>query len=189
MPKATAWLEVKKGEIMERYGDAKNFATIFNPSMQVVCAMNIERALRGDAPTIKQLIHAYQVSQIEVWLMAQLHDLNDYAGVKTKMDSMQMKNLAHMLITKALYLKASEILLFFHKLKGGDFGVFYGTVDPQKVGENMNEFMKWRSVQLDRIIYIETQQELERKRAEWKKNAITREEFDRRQAEKNKKRK
>lgn len=177
---AWGWLAVKKNQILQRYGDANSFAVAFNPSVQIKCAMNIERSLTGDAPTIRQLLYTYQMEHLEVWVRAQLIDLNEYAGVKTKMETAQMRELANMIIVKSEYLKASEILLFFHKLKAGDFGGFYGTVDPQKVGEYLGAFKVWRSQELDKVNSKLVQEQQERNRAEWQKTAISREEYKRR---------
>ena len=172
------WLEEKKTQIVATYGDAHSFALQFNPSVQTKCAMNIERALTGDAPTIRQLLHTYSMQALQVWLMAQIEDLNNYAGVKSKMATAQMKELASMIIIKTGYLKAPEILLFFYKLKAGDFGGFYGTVDPQKVGEYLNDFKHWRNQELDKVHHKQKQEERERARKEWQQKAITRQEYD-----------
>ena len=180
LQEAWGWLAVKKNEIVERYGDAHSFALAFNPSVQIRCAMNIERSLMGDAPTIRQLVYTYQVEHLQVWIMAHLEDLNDYAGVKNKLSTAQMKALASIIIQKSEYLKASEILLFFFKIKAGDFGGFFGTIDPQKVGEYLNDFKKWRSLELDKVNNRKAQEEKERKRKEWKRTGITREEYERR---------
>ena len=174
----SGWLAVKKNEILLRYGDAHSFALAFNPSVQMKCAMNIERSLTGDAPTIRQLQYAYEMEYLQVWVMAHLEDLNEYVGVKNKMATAQMKELASMIIVKCDYLKASELLLFFHKLKAGDFGGFYGVVDPQKVGESLTIFKNWRSMELDKVNNKIQQEELERKRKEWKRTGITREEYE-----------
>ena len=144
--------------------------------------MNVERTLTGDAPTIRQLLHTYQMEHLEVWVRAQLIDLNEYVGVKNKMETAQMKDLARTIILKSEYLKASEVLLFFHKLKAGDFGGFYGAVDPQKVGEYLNDFINWRSQELDKVNNKKAQEEKERKRNEWKRTGITRQEYDKRRA-------
>ena len=142
--------------------------------------MNVERSLTGDAPTIRQLLYSYQIEQLQVWMMAQLLDLNEYVGVKNKMETAQMKALANVLIVESYYLKASEMLLFFYKLKAGDFGGFYGAVDPQKVGECLIAFKKWRSLELDKINNKIAQEDRERKRKKWRKTGITREEYERR---------
>lgn len=169
---------VKKNEILLRYGDAHNFALAFNPSVQIKCALNVEKSLTGNAPTIRQLLFTYQLEHLQIWMMAQLEDLNEYAGVKSKMSMAQMKELASMIIVKSKYMKASEILLFFYKLKSGDFGGFYGAVDPHKVGEYFNVFMQWRSQELDKINIKQAQEQLQRKREEWKTTGMTREEYN-----------
>lgn len=142
--------------------------------------MNVERSLTGDAPTVRQLLHTYQMEQVQIWIRAQLLDLNEYVGVKSKMETAQMRALANVLIVESNYLKASEILLFFHKLKAGDFGSFFGTVDPQRIGECLNAFKKWRSNELDKMYNKYAQEQLERKRKEWRKTGITREEYNKR---------
>ena len=178
MPEVSGWLVEKKNEILSNYGDAHNFALVFNPSVQIMCAMNIERSLMGNAPTIRQLLYTYQLEHVQIWMMAHLEDLNEYAGVKNKIATNHIKELASMIIVKSSFLKASEILLFFHKLKAGDFGGFYGTVDPQKVGEYLNVFMQWRSLELDKITIKQAQEQRERKREEWKMKGMTREEYE-----------
>ena len=140
--------------------------------------MNVERSLMGNAPTVRQLLYTYQMEQVQIWMRAQLHDMNEYVGVKNKMETEQMKALANVLIVESYYLKASEILLFFYKLKAGDFGGFYGAVDPQKVGECLIAFKKWRSVELDKMNNENAQKQLEQKRKEWRKTGITREEYN-----------
>ena len=184
MPEASGWLAVKKNEILSNYGDAHNFALVFNPSVQIMCAMNIERSLMGNAPTIRQLLHTYQLEHVQIWVMAHLEDLNEYAGVKNKMATNHIKELASMIIVKSSFLKASEILLFFHKLKAGDFGGFYGTVDPLKVGESLNDFLDWRRLELDKVNNKTAQDKRERNHKEWNETAITREEYLARRGEK-----
>ncbi len=175
---ASGWLVSKKNEIMQRYGDAHSFALTFNPSVQIKCAMSIERSLTGDAPTVRQLLYTYQMEHLQVWVMAHIEDLNEYVGVKNKMATAQMKELASMIIVKSEYLKVSEILLFFHKLKAGDFGGFFGTVDPQKVGEYLNAFKVWRSQVLDKLHTKQAQEERERKLKEWERTGMSREEYE-----------
>ena len=177
MPEVSGWLVEKKNEILSNYGDAHNFALVFNPSVQIMCAMNIERSLMGNAPTIRQLLHTYQLEHVQIWMMAHLEDLNEYAGVKNKIATNHIKELASMIIVKSSFLKSSEILLFFHKMKAGDFGGFYGTVDPLKVGESLNDFLDWRRLELDKVNNKTAQDKREHDHKECNKTAITREEY------------
>ena len=49
------------------------------------------------------------------------------------------------------YLKITELMVFFFQLAGGKYGKFYGAVDPMQIMADLNEFLKYRSVMLDKI--------------------------------------
>ena len=68
-----------------------------------------------------------------MWILAQLENLNQYAGTKNKMEPGQMKMLAEIIMTEYFYLKASELLLFFYQFKAGKYGELYGSVDPLRI--------------------------------------------------------
>jgi len=146
--------------------------------MQSSFAQDIERAIDGTAPTIRELLHAYKLEQLEVWMMAQIENLNNFAGVKQKMRINQMQELAAILLQKCQHLKATEILLFFFKLKGGDFGGFYGVVDPQKVAEYFNVFMQWRREKFAIIQMKNEEIRRNHERKERKLNSITRAQYE-----------
>lgn len=171
------WLSKKKKEIIATYGNGVQFALVFNPDLQKKCAQNIERSMLGDSPTVRQLNATYSEKAIELWLVAHLENLNLFTGVKEKMDVEQMKMVADVITTNYTHLKASEILLFFHKFKSGDFGKLYGSVDPMQITNAMIEFSKWRSAKLNKIQEQKKQEEMERKRRERLANSITYEEY------------
>jgi hypothetical protein len=125
-----AWL------VVNRYGDGESFAKKFNPSLQVVCAQNVERSFRGNAPSLALLGETYPDEQVNTWIIAQLMDLYKFAGVKEKPTFQQVLELSVMIRVEYYYLKASELLLFFFKLKAGEYGTFYGVVDPMVIMSN-----------------------------------------------------
>ena len=157
-----AWLSIKRNEILAKYPTFEDFAKVFNPSLQFKVAENVEYSIKANTPTIRQLKATYSIDQLKLWLSAQLENLNQYTGVKSKMSGEQMEMLAEVMLTNNQYLKSAEILLFFHKLKSGHFGKFYGNVDPMEIVSFMNDFLKWRSGEIDKI----KQREAEAKRAE-----------------------
>lgn len=183
MPERQAWLDKRKDEIIALHGDAKEFALRFNPDIQVSCALNLEKSLTGNAPTLRQLEYAYGVKGIRAWFSIQFENLNKFVGVANKMTVEQMQMLADIFIVKVPYLKASEILVFFHKFKSGDLGELYGSVDPLKLSTSLNEFLKWRSLELDRLHQRLREERRAKQHKEWLENAITREEYERRKDE------
>ena len=73
--------------VVNRYGDGESFAKKFNPSLQVVCAQNVERSFKGNAPSLALLGETYPDEQVNTWIIAQLMDLYKFAGVKRSLHS------------------------------------------------------------------------------------------------------
>lgn len=130
--------------IASRYGDAKKFAERFNPDIQKYCAENIDKTFTADTPTINALRSAYNDKQVKVWIIIQIENLNQFAGTQNKMEPPQMSMLADIIMAEYGYLKAPELLLFFHRFKAGKYGQLYGSVDPFRVTAALVEFARYR---------------------------------------------
>lgn len=172
MPDISKTLSPIAIKVIERYGDGLKFAKIFNPSLQKVCAQNRERSFLGEAPSITALLRTYPEKQVFAWIMAQLENLNDFTGVNGKIEPNQMIELAGIIETEYYFLKASELLLFFHMLKGGSFGIFYGNVDPMMISRALIAFKSYRRQQLETYEREMKQQKQQEERDRWQKNAV-----------------
>lgn len=169
--------------LIEKYGDARKFAETFNPDLQKVCAENLERTFTGDAPTINALKSAYNDKQVMVWIVAQLENINQYTGTKSKMGLHQMKMLAEVVLTEYGYLKASELLLFFFQFKAGRFGELYGSVDPVRISSALVEFTSCRRDMIARILLKQEEGRKQEERERHAKEAITYEEYQKRKSD------
>ena len=109
--------------------DAQGFLSIFTPDLQIAAARHPERTYTGTAPTLATIAVGYGEPVAIVWICIQLENVNLFAGVKEKMPVSRQKELSALILTEYPFLKASEILLFFHRLKCGRYGRFYGSVD------------------------------------------------------------
>ena len=96
-------------------------------------ATDEDRAILGNSPMLCTIDAAYGEGAAVQWLIPQLHDLCVAVGVKTKLDDRQLKQLAQMIRDEFGFLKATEVMLFMWRLKGGHYGEFYGSVDMQRV--------------------------------------------------------
>lgn len=159
-------------KVIEVYGDGLKFAETFNPSLQTVCATNELRSFMGLAPTIGIVCQTYEPMQVNTWIMAQLLDLYKFAGVANKMDIEQMKSVAEIIKVEYYYLKASELLLFFHKLKAGHYGSFYGSVDPMVITSALREFCAYRRQQIEIYERERKKKEFNKQLEEWKEKAV-----------------
>ncbi len=134
-----------------RYGDAKQFLSTFHTGLQTYAAQQPERAYTGVAPMLRTVAQGYGIETAIVWLCLQVEDLNLFVSVKEKLPVSRQKELARLIITEYPVLKVSEILLFFHRLKCGRYGRFYGSVDALFITSALTQFMQERKTDLIRI--------------------------------------
>lgn len=116
------------------------------------------------------------------WLMIQLDNLNQFAGVKNKLIAENNKynpllDLAQIICCSYGYLKVSELILFFHRFKAGLYGEFYGSVDPLKITNALHEFTRNRISEMNKYENLRQQAKLEKQRAEWAETAVTRQQY------------
>lgn len=104
-----------------------------NPDEQQTVAQDEDRAIMGTSPMLCTIDAAYGEGSAAQWLIPQLHSLCAAVGVKTKLDDTQLIQLAQMIRDEFGFLKATEVMLFLWRLKGGHYGEFYGSVDIQRI--------------------------------------------------------
>ena len=137
--------------VLKRYGNRENFFTTLNPSVQLIAGRDPEHAiLSEDAPTLAIMRYAYGEGFPATWLMPQILDLVVYSNSKGTLSDRQAEFLAEVIANEYGFLKASEILLFFYKFKAGEYGHFYGVVDPMRITEALDEFCDERERILER---------------------------------------
>ena len=126
-------LQAASASLRSCHSNLNAFCVMYNPDLQQVAADNEQRAILGTAPMLCVLDAAYGDGSAVTWLIPQLHNLCAAVGVKTKLDDNQLMQLATMIRTEFGYLKATEVMLFLYRLKGGHYGEFFGSVDIQRV--------------------------------------------------------
>lgn len=140
--------------LLQTYPKYCDFATTYSPAADLSIAMSHDAVFTTEkAPTLGTVRRAYGDGAAAKWLEARISALAEYAGVADdrKLTDSQKIELSYILLDKIGHLKVSEIALFFHKIKRGDFGRFYGTVDPITISGWAGEYLEWRADQLDRI--------------------------------------
>lgn len=155
---------------MRRYGsDRAALITALSPDTQLACARNEERAYFGTAPTLAVMNAAWGDNTSTMWLMPQLFNLSEFCGVRDKMPPDTAKELARVITQEYGYLKATEIMLFFHRFKAGRYGRFYGAVDPLIVTTTLrSRFLPEREAAIESH---ERRQEQARRR-QWAEQAV-----------------
>ncbi len=167
------------------YGDARRFLGVFTPDLQTFAARQWVRAYKGTAPTLEAVAAGYGEDTAVVWICIQLENVNLFAGVKEKMPVSRQKELSRLMLTEYPYLKVSELLLFFHRLKCGRYGRFYGSVDALFISSALLQFLAERRKELSRI---EEEQQRQSKAVPAVHEGITYEEYLRRKQQRGGKR-
>ena len=148
---------------------------MFNPDLQPVVADNLDRAMFGSAPMLCTIDAAYGEGSATQWLIPQLHNLCVTVGVKTKLDDVQLRQLAQMIRKEFGYLKATEVMLFVWRFKAGHYGELYGAVDPVRIMRALRgRFCEERA----KLIQQHEHEEHERERKQWAENAATPEQIE-----------
>lgn len=66
----------------------------------------------------------------------------------------------------------TEILLFFFKLKSGDYGKIYGRLDPIMILNSLNDFKAYRVDQINYYEKIIEDEKREKQLKEWEEKAV-----------------
>jgi hypothetical protein len=148
----------------------KDFMEKFNPEKQDEYSKYPSACVTDKkVPTLIGLDKTFGPGSAKMWLIPEIVDLNDRCGAKEKMTQQQIDACASAISTLYPYntLRLTELMLYFFMLKGGSFGRFYGSIDPQFVTEKIGEF--WKKVHVKEWAKYEEQKFKEKRQIEWER--------------------
>lgn len=132
--------------------------------MQLLVSTHVEQAYLGTAPTLGEVKTCYGEATAIAWMCAMLEDLNDFVGARQKMELPQQISLSKLVLAVYHYLKVTELQLFFHRLKCGRYGRFFGSVDTLFLTESLLAFIHERGQELHHFVTERREQEQEASR-------------------------
>lgn len=101
-----------------------------------------------------------------VWIKTQLVILNDFVGVKNKLEDFQINPLCDQILVEYGGLNLLEFCLFMARLRSGKYEQFYGSVDPMLILKSLEEFMADRRDDINRNVAEQERIERQKKDAE-----------------------
>ena len=125
-------------------------------------------AIMEDYSTLEILDFTYGPNSSASWLTLHIANLNKFAGTKNLSDP-QTKELAQIVAQEYKGMKFSVFMLFFYRFKLGDFGKFYGKIDPMVITCSLKDFIascKEKMFQYQEEEFLARQQEESRLRDE-----------------------
>lgn len=154
-------------ELTRRFpGGEMEMMSAFNPGNQTRFCQDVDKVHFGKAPQLKVITAAYGLRASVVWLSIQLNDLAEFAGCREKLRQSQMDELAAIIATGYGHMKLTELMLFFLKIKRGEYGKFYGAIDPMMILGALQQFEEYRCTALRNKLRQQEQQQKERQAAE-----------------------
>lgn len=151
-------------EVTGRYGSFDNVLSLFAPKYQGTYTLDEHRCYFGTAPRLSHLGFAYGKNAPIEWLSYQIIDLNRYANCKTMTDY-QVKSLAKAIFKEYYFLKLTEVMMFFAKVKAAEYGqLFFGAVDPIPLMGALKKFAEERAEIVRKQEEKEARAERERER-------------------------
>lgn len=131
---------------------ANAFLQRYNPDKQTSICSDRKAAVASDSPSLGIVRQAYGDDIAESWLQIQIHDIEEFLGVRAELSIRQRDMLSAILLNEYGYLKVSEFMLFFYKLKLGEYCRFYGnSINPSDIISSVKTFLAERSEWLDAI--------------------------------------
>lgn len=127
--------------------ECQRIFTIFNPDEQERFGVHPERCVIGTAPTLQTIVREYGEKAALRWLYGQILEYNRWVGVREKnkiCDGTVIKKLAILMLGEHQNYKLTDVMLFFCKLKKGDYEKMYGFVDATKIMSAYKSFDKDR---------------------------------------------
>lgn len=102
-------------------------------------------AIQSKAPTLGALKKAYSedfmLAYIELWLT----NLKDFINVSRNLSDEQMEELSFMIYQNFYYFNLADINLVFSKIKKGDYGPMYESIDGPKI---LSYFQKYENTRV-----------------------------------------
>ena len=132
--------------------DARNLLKTYNPSEQTTLASDPTFCVTCDSPTLATVRKEYGEQVVNDWLAIELDDYQNFVGVKedNKASYAVIKELSKMIQNRYYYLKLTELMLFFQRLKYGDYREMYGCVDAVRILRALKDFIDDRNVLIEK---------------------------------------
>ena len=148
-------------DVLERYGSREALFATFHVNAQSRHASAPLRCIMGHAPELETVNSTYGRETAEEWLMFQIVEFCEFVGARDKLTPYQLTQLCRLFVMEYGWLKLTDVELFFSLMKKGEFGRFYGAVDPQMFMQCVLQYLRRRNE-----ILAEYYEEEERKRRE-----------------------
>lgn len=144
--------------------------------------MGMTEAIESGAPTLATVEQTYGRRAAIVWLATQLARIAD-ASAAQPMSEAETRDLAALLLVQHQGMNLAEFCLFTAHFATGEWGKFYGAADPMQVARALADWARRLQRWKHGLDDIRRTDALIARRDQWRDQAITWEEYQRRKAQ------
>lgn len=137
-------LRRKVTKVLSKWPTHSHFEAHFCKPDAPIQRQHYEPLVTGDYPTLLEINSAYGGQESARIVFALLTNFALYCGGKEILSEGQRMQCANIIVETYPWLKITEIIIFFHKMKAGHYGRFYGNQDPTLITEALTSFLEWR---------------------------------------------
>ena len=147
----------QKAQSLRDNYQATTLLTSFNTDLQdVICGAcrSVDQCEQIKSPSLCILNEAYPSAYAVdgtinegaaiSFMNAHLLVVSDFVGAKNKITPNQLRAVGEQILTMFPTITMVEFILFCARLRAGQYGIFYGSVDPQKILVAFKDFLKDR---------------------------------------------
>lgn len=160
--------------------EARKLLEAYSPAQQATVYKNSTDSVMGDYPTLAKIRTEYGEQVAYDWVAIELNDFQNFTGVAEdrKAPYEVIKETSRMICNRFFFLKLTELMLFFQRLKYGDYGPMFGRVESSRILIALKAFVDDRNI----IIDAEQANRQREKEDRDKQCAMSREEYERQKA-------
>lgn len=119
---------------------SRQLLTVYNPDSQITLCQDEAECFFGEHPTLARINRENRPATAQALIVAHLLDLSEYCGCREKITDRQLRQCAELITSEYYYMKVTELLLFFKRFKCGNYGLFYGAIDPITIMAALRKF-------------------------------------------------
>lgn len=131
---------------LTKFKNPIDFFVEFSPSncLAKMDVNNVLMAIKSEVPSLAQIKKAYGAEVVQSYIKLWLIDINEYMDFKRPMSELQIEQCAILIYNDNPYLNIADFHVFFMRLKKGQYGTLYESLNGAKLISLLEQYVKER---------------------------------------------
>lgn len=131
---------------LTKFKNPVDFFVEFSPSkcLAKMDVNNVSMAIKAEVPSLAQIKKAYGAEVVQSYIKLWLIDINEYMDFKRPMSELQIEQCAILIYNDNPFLNIADFHVFFTRLKKGQYGTLYESLNGAKLISLLEQYVKER---------------------------------------------